>query len=632
MNAKANLLRVIIWIALVISNVLNGQNSITWSDCFLNNCESLKDLDLKFGYLDVPENYSDPSSELIKVAFVIIKSTEGNPKRDPLLIFQGGFGMPILELTEGYARNFPIKDRDVILFDYRGSGYSTPELCPTLGTAIWELLRDDLPLSQLDREITKLAENCIAELQQNQLDPNFYGTDTKTRDALRLLEALGFEEVNLYGVSNGTYSIQNFLLNAHDHPIKIRTILSDSNVPSWIATNGTMAIYYRKSLEQILGACSQNANCEAAFPNLLGRWNQFLENLAHRPLFFEGGEEMVLNYYEINAIIHQLLYDSRNYKHIPVLLETLMERDIRFFQNLYPRFKNQVEDINGTSLVNYTYDRKLGRTGSLSLKTRETNEFPNNQLFDLFWDYYTIDTLFTGNSNDTLSFESSIPTLLLAGEFDPVTPPEWSAKMQERYINSHYFVLPKIGHGAITSPCGMNLYKQFLANPNTKITTSCLDTLKTNSINFTTHYYANPNMASLATGMMTINPWLIALILLPIIILLVLLVKSIIGLRKRKGINWFWLLASLLSLSFVALIVHFILATYSRGGLLLALGLVPDARILPVVGAIILVTTLIFFFYLMTKGKEYRWNWFGLFALVCLSAVILVYQIHPFVY
>jgi pimeloyl-ACP methyl ester carboxylesterase len=55
--------------------------------------------------------------------------------------------------------------------------------------------------------------------------------------------------------------------------------------------------------------------------------------------------------------------------------------------------------------------------------------------------------------------ESDIPTLILAGAYDPITPPEWSRSVAERLNNSYYYEFPAAGHNVTTdnwrgwSPC-----------------------------------------------------------------------------------------------------------------------------------------------------------------------------------
>jgi len=79
---------------------------------------------------------------------------------------------------------------------------------------------------------------------------------------------------------------------------------------------------------------------------------------------------------------------------------------------------------------------------------------------------------------------SDIPTLVLGGTYDPITPPEWSRTAIVNMSNSAFVEFPSSGHSVLTNnPCAMNLLNSFLNNPEVKPNTDCLaDTPKTQFI------------------------------------------------------------------------------------------------------------------------------------------------------
>src|SRR5215208_5696964 len=87
-------------------------------------------VDAEFGTLLVPENRSDPESNLIELAFVRFKSTAKNPG-PPIVYLAGGPGGSGIGAASG--SRFPLftafrEVADVIAFDQRGTGYSKPNL------------------------------------------------------------------------------------------------------------------------------------------------------------------------------------------------------------------------------------------------------------------------------------------------------------------------------------------------------------------------------------------------------------------------------------------------------------------------------------------------------------------------
>ena len=70
---------------------------------------------------------------------------------------------------------------------------------------------------------------------------------------------------------------------------------------------------------------------------------------------------------------------------------------------------------------------------------------------------------------------SDLPTLLLAGSLDPITPPHWAEEAAETLPNSWVFELPAVGHGAMDSHlCGSDIVLAFLDDPTEEPDSSCI--------------------------------------------------------------------------------------------------------------------------------------------------------------
>jgi len=70
--------------------------------------------------------------------------------------------------------------------------------------------------------------------------------------------------------------------------------------------------------------------------------------------------------------------------------------------------------------------------------------------------------------------ESDIPTLILAGEYDPITPPEWGYLAAETLPNARVIEFPETGHWIMRSgSCGWTIGLQFLDDPMGDYDMSC---------------------------------------------------------------------------------------------------------------------------------------------------------------
>ena len=74
---------------------------------------------------------------------------------------------------------------------------------------------------------------------------------------------------------------------------------------------------------------------------------------------------------------------------------------------------------------------------------------------------------------------SAVPTLIIAGAFDPVTPPSFSEAAAAGLPNHRLYVMPNMAHGPITQSwvddCAASIAQQFLIDPNTEPDAACID-------------------------------------------------------------------------------------------------------------------------------------------------------------
>ncbi|MFN8451852.1 MAG: alpha/beta hydrolase [Anaerolineae bacterium] len=70
---------------------------------------------------------------------------------------------------------------------------------------------------------------------------------------------------------------------------------------------------------------------------------------------------------------------------------------------------------------------------------------------------------------------SDLPVLVLAGEYDPATPPAWGEIAAETLSNSFFFEFPGVGHGTIDGgDCPRSIFLAFLDDPTTEPDASCI--------------------------------------------------------------------------------------------------------------------------------------------------------------
>jgi len=225
------------------------------------------------GYLIVPEDRADPDSRDIRLAVAIFRHPDGAPEPDPIIYLEGGPGGSPLEIrAPNFAYFGPIfaANRDIILFDQRGVGFSEPALdCPALTELYLDLLDfeadGELLTAQeiLDRKVE--AFMACAEDLSAVADLSAYNTVANAADVNDLRLALGYDQVNLYGSSYGTRLALGVM---RDFSEGVRSVVLDApygpDADIYLDTPSS----FDRALTVLTKECAADDACNAAYPDL----------------------------------------------------------------------------------------------------------------------------------------------------------------------------------------------------------------------------------------------------------------------------------------------------------------------------------------------------------------------------
>jgi pimeloyl-ACP methyl ester carboxylesterase len=72
--------------------------------------------------------------------------------------------------------------------------------------------------------------------------------------------------------------------------------------------------------------------------------------------------------------------------------------------------------------------------------------------------------------------ESDVPTLILSGEADPITPPRYAELAAAYFPNSQHIRVPGYGHDVLSVPCMASVVTDFISGePDPNLDAACLD-------------------------------------------------------------------------------------------------------------------------------------------------------------
>jgi pimeloyl-ACP methyl ester carboxylesterase len=242
------------------------------------------------GTVQVPLDYRHPARASLTVAVMRAQPTGTGSPSSTLLVNPGGPGESGNQILPVIAGLLPaaIRQRfDIVSFDPRGTGASSPLRCGTSPSAVSSVLAvpeqvgQPLPGTQV---FTAMAEACAT--RQADLEP-FIDTEATARDMDRIRQALGVRTISYYGLSYGTVLGSEY---AALFPRRIRSMVLDGAVDvdaslSRQAVQQAPAI--ERSLDHLMATCSGTTCPLGGQP--LSYFRTLAASLARAPLPAPGG-------------------------------------------------------------------------------------------------------------------------------------------------------------------------------------------------------------------------------------------------------------------------------------------------------------------------------------------------------
>ncbi|MDT0557479.1 alpha/beta hydrolase [Ichthyenterobacterium sp. W332] len=451
----------------------------TWSCQSQDNdsCEFKDKITIPYddcGYVEVPNTWSDLSQGYTKIAYIVFKSKSENPKEDPVVFVQGGPGGNVLPSAHLYANINLDADRDFILYDQRGIGFSN-EICPGLSASFLELMASDITLDKEDEALLEASSDCIKSLKDQSFKMAF-GTTESAKDLEALRKHLGYKQLNLFGGSYGTRLSMKYM---ELYPNSVRTAILSGLFPPEIRLYDKIYTNINRSIELLFTTCKQDADCNTKYPNLKLEFEAICKALDKQPKTFLIGEtNFVINKQDFLLLLQQLLYDRQTIANTPNFIMAFKSGNTEVLSQSIQAFAARLSVINVATYwsVNSLDEKKFKNK---SLLQKDAAQYPllssGISLFGSDPDVMKHWPSNTADQTPMIALKSDIPTLLISGEWDPVTPPSNGEIVLKSLKNGSHVVFPNDGHCPINL-CFFNMAKGFLNNPLEKVDDACAKT------------------------------------------------------------------------------------------------------------------------------------------------------------
>ena len=444
------------------------------------------------GRLKVPENYDDPDSRSIEIAFMVVRPERYIDPERPVIFLGGGPGSPSLVHVETLVTVSAIRevvvDRDWVFFDQRGGGRSLPSL-------YCQPAADDL----------KQVKECRDRLIQSGVDLSQYNSARIATDMEELRKALGVRQWNVWGSSYGARLAMTF---ARYYPASTRTVVVDG---PYLPEDQERVEDLRGAevvINKIFSKCAGAPACAAKFPELRSRFLTALPKLRRQPIL-AGGERfddervadfMVDSLYggavptfeeRVQRVIAYA--DAAAEADGPGLLE--IEKEMSAETPPRPQLPDQGRWHDGQNLSIDCHEEKVFESLEEYKQAAAKSELVRSLLGkdSGIWRFEACALWPAGRANpiENTRVYYDGPILALTGELDPTLSGLAGYKIEMIYANARNIVFRNSGHVQFyirtydyseeeypCRRCALDLGRQFHADPEQVLDTRCSEARK----------------------------------------------------------------------------------------------------------------------------------------------------------
>jgi len=442
-------------------------------ECRLEHPLRLTSVEARCGVLNVPENPADLKGATIGLHVAVVPAINRRSNAAPLFILAGGPGQAASDLYLSYAAAFARVNRNhaIVLVDQRGTGKSAPLYCRHPDD--WQQSSDDVA------ELREMTEECLAKFGER---VKYYTSSIAVADLDRVRRALRMARIDLYGSSYGTRVAQLYMRR---YPQATQAVVLDGVTYPEQTIGPDTPLDGERALNLIVARCERTADCAHAFPTL----RRDLTELRQR--FGPGRQALVLsdpgtglplsvefNRGMLNAALRILSYTAAEASLLPPLLHQAAGGNLAPLAAQVVMLSRQIDAQLASGMQNSVICSEDAPRFALSpgIRARIADTYQGMDQLDAVTEICKIWPQGPVDPDLHAVLQSEVPTLLLSGEADPVTPPEDAVRAAARLEHHRLLVLDGEGHGQVATGCVPKLMAEFLDDPSPEsLDAGCLD-------------------------------------------------------------------------------------------------------------------------------------------------------------
>jgi pimeloyl-ACP methyl ester carboxylesterase len=406
------------------------------------------------GMLTVPEDRAAPSGRTISLKVVVLQATGPDRRPDPVVYLAGGGVLPATRYARMFSQRFAAlrRSRDIVLVDQRGTGGSNPLNCRLP------------PAQEMGSDgYLQAVRACRAALEAR-ADLSRYGTPAAMADLDDVRARLGYQTLNVWGMSYGSFAAQVY---ARSHPSRVRTLALTGpmplDAPMWL----DLARSAQDTLDRVLAECAAQSACRAAYPDPARELAAALDRLAASPATVSvekpdgSARDVRFTDREFRDLLSAAMYTARGMGDVPHLIHAVFSGDYSPIASILSEEAPPDAAPPRGLFLSLVCSESIPRVAPAAVAAATAGtfvgDFPTRAQLRVCAEWPRA-ALPEGFSTPV---RSGAPLVAIVGALDHTTPPRYAHSIVRGFPNGRVIVLPGRGHNDIDA-CVAGLIESFV--------------------------------------------------------------------------------------------------------------------------------------------------------------------------
>ena len=398
------------------------------------------------GAIRVFENRTTKQGRTIDVTFARWPA-HNQPATGVVFFLAGGPGASGAGLArdiEGWARPL-LSTMDLVVVEQRGTWFSHALHCARESEA--------RPASGFGHIFDPAWVQQCRDFLERHADLRLYTTELAAGDLDDVRTALGYERISLYGGSYGTRLAQAYM---RQFPDRTRAVVLDGVMPPDVKAPLTYAASAQQALDRVIDDCASRPACRNVHPTLRADFGRVQDRFRDGPVATSvtppgrSPVPVLMTRGDFGYAVRGILYAPHLINNLPDWIGAASTGDLSAFAQQYWDRQLAFSRTFATGLhfsVLCAEDVAFVDPAEIDAATART--FLGRYVIDEYRAACALWPVTPVTVDVHRLVTTAVPTLLISGAFDPVTPPAFADRVAKALPLARHLVSPRGAHGSV---------------------------------------------------------------------------------------------------------------------------------------------------------------------------------------